>query len=133
MKQIISTREAPQAIGPYSQAVLVGEQLFVSGQIALDPDSGEMVKADMAAETRQILKNLGAILKAAGMDYGHVVQTTVYLKDLEDFGAMNAAYAPFFQIAPPSRATVEVSQLPRGARIEMAFIAVKTGHKQPTS
>ncbi|MEW6326155.1 MAG: RidA family protein [Thermodesulfobacteriota bacterium] len=126
MKKIINTKEAPAAIGPYSQAVMAGGQLFISGQIALDPATGEMVKADIAAETGQILKNLGAILKAADMDYANVVQATVYLRDLNDFAAMNAVYGKFFKDDSPARATVEVSGLPKGARIEMAFIAVKT-------
>ncbi|MDD5451239.1 MAG: RidA family protein [Desulfovibrionales bacterium] len=126
MKKIITTKEAPEAIGPYSQAVMAGGQLFISGQIALDPVTGEMVNVDIAAETGQILKNLGAILRAAGMGYADVVQATVYLRDLDDFAAMNAVYSEFFKDDPPARATVEVSGLPKDARVEMAFIAVKT-------
>lgn len=129
MKKIVVTKDAPEAIGPYSQAVLVGDQLFISGQIALDPATVEMVRGDIAAETRQILRNLGAILRAAHMNYSHVVQATVYLKNLDDFAAMNASYGEFFEDEPPSRATVEVSGLPREAKVEMAFIAVKTKGK----
>ncbi|MDQ7838717.1 MAG: RidA family protein [Thermodesulfobacteriota bacterium] len=125
MKKIITTKAAPEAIGPYSQAVMAGGQLFISGQIALDPVTGEMVNVDIAAETGQILKNLGAILRAAGMGYADVVQATVYLRDLNDFAAMNAVYGEFFKDDPPARATVEVSGLPKDARVEMAFIAVK--------
>jgi len=125
MKKIITTKEAPEAIGPYSQAVMASGQLFISGQIALDPVTGEMVNVDIAAETRQILKNLGAILRAAGMGYADVVQATVYLRDLDDFAAMNAVYSEFFKDDPPARATVEVSGLPKDARVEMAFISVK--------
>jgi len=126
VKKIIKTKEAPEAIGPYSQAVMASGRLFISGQIALDPATGEMVKSDIAAETEQILKNLGAILRAAGMDYADVVQATVYLRDLNDFAAMNAVYGEFFKDDPPARATVEISGLPKGARVEMAFIAVNT-------
>ncbi|MDD5153071.1 MAG: RidA family protein [Desulfovibrionales bacterium] len=125
MKKIITTKAAPEAIGPYSQAVMAGGQLFISGQIALDPVTGEMVNVDIAAETGQILKNLGAILRAAGMGYADVVQATVYLRDLNDFAAINAVYGEFFKDDPPARATVEVSGLPKDARVEMAFIAVK--------
>jgi 2-iminobutanoate/2-iminopropanoate deaminase len=126
MKKIIKTKEAPEAIGPYSQAVMAGGQLFISGQIALDPVTGKMVNTDIATETRQVLKNLGAILRAADMDYTDVVQATVYMRDLNDFAAMNAVYGEFFKDDPPGRATVGVSGLPKDARVEMAFIAVKT-------
>lgn len=126
MKKIIKTKEAPEAIGPYSQAVMAGGQLFISGQIALDPVTGEMVNTDIAAETGQILKNLGAILKAAGMGYADVVQATVYMRDLNDFAAMNAVYGEFFKHDPPARATVGVLGLPKDARVEMAFIAAKS-------
>jgi 2-iminobutanoate/2-iminopropanoate deaminase len=126
MKKIITTKEAPEAIGPYSQAVMAGGQLFISGQIALDPVTGKMVNTDIATETRQVLKNLGAILRAADMDYADVVQATVYLRDLNDFAAMNAVYGEFFKDDPPGRTTVGVSGLPKDARVEMAFIAVKT-------
>ncbi len=130
MKTIISTKEAPEAIGPYSQAVMVGHQLFISGQIALDPATGKMVNADIASETRQIMKNVAAILKAADMDYSHIVQATVYLQDMNDFADMNATYAECFKNDPPSRATVEVSKLPRNARLEIAFVAIRTEPKQ---
>lgn len=125
MKQIISTKEAPEAIGPYSQAVTAGSLLFVSGQIALEPQTGTLKNENIAAETRQVLENLGAILKAAGMDYYDVVQATVYLTSLDDFSEMNSAYAETFKSNPPSRATVEVSRLPKGARVEISFVAAK--------
>jgi 2-iminobutanoate/2-iminopropanoate deaminase len=123
----ISTKNAPQAIGPYSQAVLLevqGKTLFTSGQIALDPASGEMVPGGIEAETRRVLANLEAILKEAGMEKGNVVKTTVFLKDLSEFQAMNALYEAFFDDHKPARSTVEVSSLPRSARIEIEAIAV---------
>ena len=123
----ISSKNAPQAIGPYSQAVMVGpakQMLFTSGQIALDPASGELVQGGIEAETRQVLANLEAILKEAGMDRRSVVKTTVFLKDLGEFQAMNAVYEAFFEGHKPARSTVEVSNLPRSARIEIEAIAV---------
>lgn len=123
----ISTKDAPQAIGPYSQATLVkaGRQtLYASGQIALDPATGEMVQGGIEAETRQVLANLEAILKEAYMGKQSVAKTTVYLKDLGEFQAMNAIYEAFFEGHKPARSTVEVSNLPRGARIEVEAVAV---------
>ena len=122
----ISTKEAPQAIGPYSQGILlkVGHNtLYTSGQIALDPVSGEMVQGGIEAETRRVLANLDAILKEAYMDKRNVVKTTVFLKDLSEFQAMNAIYEAFFEGHKPARSTVEVSNLPRSARIEIEAIA----------
>jgi 2-iminobutanoate/2-iminopropanoate deaminase len=125
--KIISTKDAPRAIGPYSQAVLVkaGRQtLYASGQIALDPISGEMVQGGIEAETRRVLANLDAILKEAYMGKQNIAKTTVYLKDLSEFQAMNAIYEAFFEGHKPARSTVEVSNLPRGARIEIEAVAV---------
>ena len=124
-KTVIKTSEAPAAIGPYSQAIMVGNALYCSGQIALDPATGKMVTENIQAETRQVLKNLGAVLRAAGMNYSNVVQATVYLADLNDYKTMNEIYAEFFKENPPARAAVQVARLPRDARVEIACIAMK--------
>jgi len=114
---------APAAIGPYSQAVRAGEFLFVSGQIPADPDSGSIVEGGVAAQTERSLKNLGAILAAAGLGFEHVVKTTVFLTDLGRFSEMNDMYARFFPQAPPARATVQVIALPKGALVEIEAVA----------
>lgn len=123
MKQIVATERAPRAIGPYSQAVIWQGLVFVSGQIPLDPLTGEIVEGDIAAQTERVLENLRAILEACGSSLDRVVKTTVYLADLNDFPQMNEVYARYFPSAPPARATVEVSRLPRGARVEIEAIA----------
>ncbi|MGE5360201.1 MAG: RidA family protein [Bacteroidales bacterium] len=123
MREAISTADAPKAIGPYSQAIRAGSLLFISGQIALDPATGQVVDGDVAAETRRVLDNLGAILRAAGLSFDHVVRTTVYMADLAEFGAMNDVYAQYFHSPAPARATVQVSRLPRDARVEIDVIA----------
>jgi 2-iminobutanoate/2-iminopropanoate deaminase len=122
-RQPVSTEKAPAAIGPYSQAVRSGSLLFVSGQIALDPSSGELANRDVTTETRQVLQNLGAILTAAGTSFDRVVKTTVYLLDMSDFAAMNEVYQTAFRAPAPARATVAVAGLPRGARVEIELIA----------
>ena len=122
-REIISTATALAAIGPYSQAVKVGNLLFVSGQIPLDPQTGQLVSGDIRAQTRQVLTNLAAILTAAGSSLALVAKTTVYLKDLGEFTAMNEVYAGFFGENPPARATVEVARLPRNAAVEIDLIA----------
>jgi 2-iminobutanoate/2-iminopropanoate deaminase len=122
----ISTPGAPKAIGPYSQAVVVPvtKLVFCSGQIPLDPQTGEMVGAgDVAAQTERVLKNLGAVLTAAGASYASVVKTTIYLADLQDFASVNEIYARFFGDAPPARATVQAAGLPKGALVEIEAIA----------
>jgi 2-iminobutanoate/2-iminopropanoate deaminase len=124
-RRAITTREAPEAIGPYSQAIQCGNLVFVSGQIPLDPADGRVIDGDTAAQTRQVLRNLSAILHAAGLSFRQVVKTTVYLKDLGDFAAMNAAYAEFVPEPAPARATVEVARLPRDVRVEIDVIAVR--------
>jgi 2-iminobutanoate/2-iminopropanoate deaminase len=124
-KSVISSPLAPAAIGPYSQAILVGNTLYCSGQIALDPATGKMAADNIQTETRQVLKNLGEVLRAAGMDYVNVVQATVYLADMNDYKMMNQTYAEFFKEKPPARAAVQVARLPREARVEIACIAVK--------
>lgn len=117
---------APRAIGPYSQAVEVrgGRLLFLSGQIPLDPTTGEMVPGDIAVQTERVMDNLGAVLRAASLGFGDVVRCTVYLVDLAEFGAVNGVYGRYFASSPPARATVQVAALPRGARVEIDAIAV---------
>lgn len=124
-RSAIATEGAPQAIGPYSQAIRAGELVFCSGQIALHPASGELVGGgDVAAETRQVLENLTAVLKAAGVGPERVVKTTIFLVDLGDFAVVNRVYAEMFPAAPPARSTVEVRRLPRDARVEIEAIAI---------
>lgn len=120
---VIATDRAPEAIGPYSQAVIAGGFVFCSGQIALSPGSPDLVGATAAEQTAQVLKNLGEVLDAAGSSFERVVKSTIYLTNLADFTAVNQVYAGFFAAAPPARATVEVSSLPRGAMVEIDAIA----------
>ena len=122
-KQAISTPQAPAAIGPYSQAIRAGNLLFVSGQIPLDPDTGQVVEGDAAVQTARVLRNLSAILEAAGSSLNQVLKTTVYLKDMADFAIMNEVYGRFFPETPPARATVEVARLPRNVAVEIDLIA----------
>jgi 2-iminobutanoate/2-iminopropanoate deaminase len=124
MKKIISTSEAPAAIGSYSQAVRNGNFLFCSGQIPLDPKSGQIVSGDIAAQTRRVLDNIGAVLKAEGLSFENIVKTTVFLTDLGDFQAVNETYGSYFKQQPPARSTVQVSGLPKGAKVEIEVIAV---------
>ncbi|HRH44476.1 MAG TPA: RidA family protein [Pyrinomonadaceae bacterium] len=124
MQEIISTENAPGAIGPYSQAVKAGNMVFVSGQIPINPKTGEFVSGDIHEQTSQVLRNLSAILDAAGSSLNHVVKTTVFLADMNDFSAMNAVYSEFFIDNKPARATVEAARLPRDARVEIECIAV---------
>jgi 2-iminobutanoate/2-iminopropanoate deaminase len=123
VRQAVSTDSAPGAIGPYSQAIRAGSLLFVSGQVPIDPATGAIVDGDIAAQTRRVLQNLGAILEAAGLSFDHVVRTTVFLTDMNDFAAMNEVYATCFTSPAPARATVQVSRLPKDARIEIDVIA----------
>ncbi len=125
MKQIVSTELAPQAIGPYSQAILVGDYVFSSGQIPLDPRTGEFVAGGIAEQTEQVFRNLSEVLKAAGAGLEDVVKTTVYLADMNDFASMNEVYARSFGANRPARSTVEAARLPRDARVEIDVIAVK--------
>jgi len=125
VRQVIETDRAPAAIGPYSQGILVGSTLYLAGQIALDPASGEMVTGGIEAETRQVMENLGAVLEAAGFGFEDVVQSQVFLADLEEFGAMNEVYGEYFGEAAPARATVQVARIPRDARVEIMFTAVR--------
>jgi 2-iminobutanoate/2-iminopropanoate deaminase len=124
VKETISTENAPGAIGPYSQAVKAGNFIFCSGQIPLDPQTGEFVSEEVAEQTRQVLKNLSAVLDAAGTSLNNVVKTTVFLVDMNDFAAMNEVYAEFFSENKPARATVQAARLPRDTRVEIECIAV---------
>jgi 2-iminobutanoate/2-iminopropanoate deaminase len=123
MKKIISTKEAPGAIGPYSQAVRSGSFLFCSGQIPLDPKSGQIVSGDIAAQTRRVLDNIAAVLKAEGLTFDNVVKTTIFLTNLADFQTVNEIYGSYFTQAPPARSTVQVAALPRSANVEIEVIA----------
>ena len=123
-RTIIATENAPGAVGPYSQAVRTGNLVYTAGQIPLDPSTGEMVPGPIEDQTRQVLKNLSAVLEAAGSGLGDVVKMTVFMTDLGQFSRMNAVYAEFFPEAPPARSAVEVSALPLGAAIEMEAVAV---------
>ena len=123
-KKIVSSDQAPKAIGPYSQAVDGGDLVFLSGQIPLDPSTGQFVGAgDIQAQTERVILNLQGVLQAAGLGLAHVVRTTVYLVDLAEFAKMNEVYGRFFKSEPPARSTVQVSALPRGARVEIDAIA----------
>lgn len=124
MKEIIATEKAPGAIGPYSQAVKAGNLVFVSGQIPIDPATGNFVSEDVAEQTEQVLKNLQAVLEAAGTSISSVVKTTVFLADMNDFGVMNEIYGRYFGENSPARATVQAARLPRDARVEIDCIAV---------
>ncbi len=126
MKEALATQSAPAAIGPYSQAVRAGQLVFLSGQVPLDPATGQVVAGDIAAQTRRVMDNLGAVLAAAGCSFGNVVKTTIYLLDLGNFAAVNEAYATYFVAPYPARATVQVSALPRGAAIEIDMVAVSS-------
>jgi 2-iminobutanoate/2-iminopropanoate deaminase len=123
-REIISTDNAPAAVGPYSQAVRVGGFIFAAGQVAIDPAAGTLIEDDVSAQTHQVLTNLSAVLEAAGSSLGRVVKTTVFLKDISQFKTMNAVYAEFFPSDPPARSTVEVAALPLGALVEIEAIAV---------
>ena len=124
-KAAIATGRAPAAIGPYSQAIACGEWIFLSGQIPLDPRSGELVDGGIEAQTRQVMANLGAVLGAAGADFTAMVKTTIYLTDLANFAVVNAIYGEAFPSMPPARATVQVAALPKGAQVEIDGIACR--------
>jgi len=122
-REPVSTSNAPAAIGPYSQAIRAGGFLFLSGQIPLDPATGALVSGDIADQTRRVFDNLGAILTAAGVSFDHVVKTTVYLADMNEFAAMNEIYATYFKSPAPARATIQAARLPRDVRVEIDLIA----------
>ncbi len=123
-REIVTTTAAPAAIGPYSQAVKANGFVFCSGQIPLDAESGEMVGGDVVAQTHKVMSNLKAVLEAAGSSLPQVIKTTIYLADMGDFAVVNEAYASYFEADPPARATVQVSQLPKAARVEIDAVAV---------
>jgi 2-iminobutanoate/2-iminopropanoate deaminase len=123
MRQAVSSESAPRAIGPYSQAIRAGSWLFVSGQIPLDPATGAMVDGDIAVQTHRVFANLKAILEAAGASFDHVVRTTVYLADMNDFATVNEIYGTYFSSPAPARATVQAARLPKDARVEIDLIA----------
>ncbi|MFV9503371.1 MAG: RidA family protein [Oscillochloridaceae bacterium umkhey_bin13] len=124
-RTVVSTTDAPAALGPYSQAIVAGDLVFASGQLALDPATGQMVEGDIGTMTRTIFANIDAVLKAAGSSLDRIVKVTVFLADMDDFQAMNAAYAEFFPSEPPARSTVQVARLPRDARVEIEVIALR--------
>lgn len=125
MRKMIATEAAPQAIGPYSQAISIGEFVFTSGQVPIDPKTGVFVEGGIAEQTGQVLRNLAEVLRAAGTSLEEVVKTTVYLADMNDFVAMNEVYGRYFSNEPPARSTVQAARLPRDARIEIDVIAVR--------
>lgn len=124
-KEVIYSANAPEPIGPYSQAIKVGSMLFVSGQIAIDKATGKILTENITEETNQVMKNLGEVLTAAGMDFSHVVKCTIFLKDMSQFPVVNEAYGKKFVASPPARETVEVSRLPKDVNVEISCIAVK--------
>ncbi len=127
MKKIISTSDAPAAIGPYSQAVRAGSTVYCAGQIPLDPKSGQIVSNDIAEQTKRVMQNIAAVLRAEGLAFDNVVKTTIFLTDFADFQTVNEIYGVNFQKDPPARSTVQVAALPKGARVEIEVIAVDDG------
>jgi 2-iminobutanoate/2-iminopropanoate deaminase len=125
VRKIIKSNQAPAPIGPYSQAVLAGNMLFVSGQVAINPESGHFEDLDVASQASRVMSNLGAILHEAGFDWKHVVKSTIFLKDMYDFGTVNQVYGAFFEENPPARETVEVARLPKDAKVEISVVALK--------
>lgn len=123
-KRIIISKNAPAPIGPYSQAVRTGNMLFVSGQIAIDPATGKLRIDDLAEETHWVMKNIGAILKEEGLNYSHIVKTSIFLSDMNNFSQVNGIYGKYFNENPPARETVEVSCLPKNVNVEISVIAV---------
>ena len=124
MRQAVSAPNAAKPIGPYSPAIRAGNLLFISGQVGFNPATGALVDGDIAAQTDQVMLNIGTLLQAAGTDFAHVVRTTVYLADMNEFGKMNEVYARYVVDPPPARSTVQVARLPRDARVEIDVIAV---------
>ncbi|MFB9056583.1 RidA family protein [Mariniflexile ostreae] len=125
MKKIIHTTKAPAPIGPYSQAILTGNMLYTSGQIAINPDTGELVLSTIQEETHQVMKNIQAILQAAGMAFDHVIKTSIFIKDMNDFSEINTVYGSYFnEPTAPARETVQVARLPKDVNVEISVIAV---------
>ncbi|MDB5014823.1 MAG: endoribonuclease [Daejeonella sp.] len=125
MKKVINTSSAPEPIGPYSQAVVAGNMLFVSGQIAIDPKTNELSIGDIETETSQVMQNIKGVLAAAGFEFGHIIKTTIFLLDMKQFAQVNAIYGSYFQSEFPARETVEVSGLPKGVHVEISVVAYK--------
>jgi len=125
MKQVIHTKEAPEPIGPYSQAIKSGNMLFVSGQIAINPATGNLMMDNVQEEATQIMRNIGSILKAAGMNYSNIVKTTIFLTNMNNFSVVNEVYGSFFSDSYPARETVQVSRLPKDVNIEISLVAVE--------
>jgi 2-iminobutanoate/2-iminopropanoate deaminase len=123
MKKIISTAEAPAAVGPYSQAIRIGNFVFCSGQIPLDPETGEIVPGDVNAQTKRVMENIAAVLRAEGLNFGNIIKTTIFLTNLVDFQTVNELYGSYFKSDPPARSTIQVAALPKGAAIEIEIIA----------
>ena len=128
MKKIISTKEAPAAVGPYSQAVRAGSTVYCAGQIPLDPKSGQIVPGDIGAQTRRVLENIAAVLRAESLAFENIVKTTIFLTNLSDFQTVNEIYGSYFKKEPPARSTVQVPALPKGADVEIEVIAVADGN-----
>jgi len=124
--QVVSTDKAPKAIGPYSQAIVAGDLVFTSGQIPLDPQTQQMVQGDVRAQAERVMENLSAVLSGAGASFATVVKATIFLADLNDFAAVNEVYGKRFPNAPPARSTVQVAALPKGARVEIDLVAMKS-------
>lgn len=124
-KSVVYSDQAPEPIGPYSQAIQAGNMLFISGQIAIERSSGNIISSDIESETRQVMVNLEKILKAAGYDFSNVVKSSIFLKDMNNFPKVNAIYGEYFKSNPPARETVEVSRLPKDVNVEISCIAVK--------
>ena len=125
MKKVINTKNAPKAIGPYSQAILSGNTLYCSGQIAINPDTGNLVTENITLETKQVMKNILAVLKAADMTFDNVVKCSIFMIDMSDYSAVNQEYAKFFSDNPPAREAIQVSVLPKNVNVEISIIAVK--------
>ena len=125
MKKVINTKNAPKAIGPYSQAILSGDTLYCSGQIAINPDTGNLVTENITTETNQVMKNISAVLKAADMTFDNVVKCSIFMIDMSDYSAVNQEYAKFFSDNPPAREAIQVSVLPKNVNVEISIIAVK--------
>ena len=125
IKKIINTQKAPLAIGPYSQAILIGDTLYSSGQICINPSDGKLITNNISAETNQVMRNISEILKEAEMDFCNVVKCTIFLKDMNDYKQINTVYSKYFEAEPPAREAVQVSYLPKNVNIEISIIAVK--------
>ena len=124
MKKIISTRKAPAAIGPYSQAILSGNTLYCSGQIAINPETGDLIIDNIRDETNQIMRNIEAVLKAANMHFSNVVKCSIFMKSMEDYSEINKIYANYFKVNPPAREAIEVSALPKDVNVEISIVAI---------